>query len=153
MVFSHRSHTEVPTPLRIFLMSDNTLMNIVYKMYIIFFRLQSVNLVPKIISLRDATLTPWGWVTNICVGNLNITGLTDNGLLPGQHQGIIWTNAGILLIGPFGTNFSEILSKSHIFSFKKMHLKLSSGKWWPFCLGLNVLFHYSPVTPVTPHAM
>ena len=31
--------------------------------------------------------------------------------------------------------FSEI----HTFSFKKMHLKLSSGKWRPSCLGLNVL--------------
>ena len=24
-------------------------------------------------------------------------------------------------------------------SFKKIHLKLSFGKWWQFCLGLNVL--------------
>ena len=24
------------------------------------------------------------------------------------------------------------------FSFKKMHLKVSPLKWWPFCLGLNV---------------
>ena len=37
------------------------------------------------------------------------------------------------------TNFSEILSKIHAFSFKKMHLKMSSAKWLPFCLGLNVL--------------
>ena len=27
----------------------------------------------------------------------------------------------------------------HKFLFKKMHLKMSSGKWRPFCLGLNVL--------------
>ena len=27
----------------------------------------------------------------------------------------------------------------HIFSFKKMHLKMSPGKWRPFCIGLNVL--------------
>ena len=32
-----------------------------------------------------------------------------------------------------------ILDEIHTFSFKKMHLKMSSGKWWPFCLGLNVL--------------
>ena len=43
-----------------------------------------------------------------CVGNLTIIG-SDNGLSPGRHQAIIWTNAGILLIGPLGTNFSEIL--------------------------------------------
>ena len=34
---------------------------------------------------------------------------SDNGLLPGRHQAIIWTNARILLIGPLGTNLSEIL--------------------------------------------
>ena len=43
------------------------------------------------------------------------------------------------IIGPFGTNFSEILIKSHTFSFKKMHLKMLSGKWRPFCLSLNVI--------------
>ena len=43
-----------------------------------------------------------------------------------------------MLIGTLGTNFSEILIEIHIFSFKKMHLKTSSAKWWPFCLGLNV---------------
>ena len=48
---------------------------------------------------------------------------SDNGLSPGWRQAIIWTNAGILLIGPLGTNFSEILIKMYIFSFKKMHLK------------------------------
>ena len=33
---------------------------------------------------------------------------SDNGLLPGQLQAIIWTSDGILLIGPLWTNFSEI---------------------------------------------
>ena len=42
------------------------------------------------------------------VSNLAITG-SDNGLSPGRRQAIIWTNAGISLIGPLGTNFSEIL--------------------------------------------
>ena len=83
-------------------------------------------------------LTHWGRVTHIWVGKLTIIG-SDNGLSPGRHQAIIQANAGILLIGPLGTNFSEILSEIHIFSFKKIHLKLSSGKWRPFCLGLNVL--------------
>ena len=84
------------------------------------------------------SLTHWGRVTHTCVGNLTITG-SDNGLSPGRRRAIIWTNAGILLIGTLGTNFSEILSEIHTFSFKKMHFKMSSGKWWPFCLGLNVL--------------
>ena len=64
---------------------------------------------------------------------------SDNGLSPGLHQAIIWTNAGILLTWPLGTNVGEILIQIHTFSFKKMHLKMSSGKWRPFCLGLNVL--------------
>ena len=77
-------------------------------------------------------------MTHICVGNLTIIG-PDNGLSPGQCQAIIWTNAGMLLIGLCGTNFSDILIGIHTFSFKKIHLKMSSAKWRPFCLGLNVL--------------
>ena len=64
---------------------------------------------------------------------------SDNGLLPGRHEAIIWTNAVMLLIQTSKANFSEILSEIHTFSFKKMHLKMSSGKWRPFCLCLNVL--------------
>ena len=52
-------------------------------------------------------LTHWGRETHICVSKLNITG-SDNGLSPGRRQAIIWTNAGLLSIGPLGTNFSEI---------------------------------------------
>ena len=83
-------------------------------------------------------LTHWGRVTHICVSNLTIIA-SDNGLLPGRRQAIIWTNAGILLIGPLGTHFSEILIGIQTLSFKKMHLKMPSAKWRPFCLGLNVL--------------
>ena len=53
-------------------------------------------------------------------------------LSPGRRQAIIYTKDGILLIWPLGTNFSEILIEINIFSFKKMHLKMSSGKWRPF---------------------
>ena len=89
-------------------------------------------------------LTHWGRVTHICVGNLTIIG-SDNGLSPGRRQAITWTNVGVLLIGPLGTNFSEMLIEIHTFSFKKIHLKMSSGKWWPFCLGLNVLTYWGLV--------
>ena len=57
-------------------------------------------------------------MTHICVGKLTIIG-SDNDLSPDRRQAIIWTNAGILLIGTIGTNFSEILSEINIFSFKK----------------------------------
>ena len=97
-------------------------------------------------------LTHWDRVTHICISKLP-TILSDNGLSPGRRQAIIWTNAGILLIGPLGTNFSEIFIKIHIFSFKKMHLKVSSGNCQPFCLGLNVsnyvIFTYDRYSNVT----
>ena len=47
-------------------------------------------------------------MTHICVSKLTIIG-SDNGLSPDQRQAIIWTNVLLLLIGPLGTNFSEIL--------------------------------------------
>ena len=84
------------------------------------------------------SLTHWGRVTHICVGNFSIIG-SDNGLSPGRRQAIIWNNAVISLIGPFGTNLSEILIGIQTFSFKKLHLKTSSAKWRLFCLGLNEL--------------
>ena len=77
-------------------------------------------------------------MTHICVRKPIIIGW-DNGLSPGRRQAIIWTNTGILLIGPLGTNFSEILIEIDISSFQKTHLKMSSAKCRPSCLGLNVL--------------
>ena len=77
-------------------------------------------------------------MTHICVGNLTIIA-SDNGLSSGRRQATIWTNDGVLLIGPLGTNFIEILIEIHLFSFKKMRLKVSSAKRWPFCFRLNVL--------------
>ena len=67
-------------------------------------------------------LIHWGWVMHICISKLTVIG-SDNGLSSDRPQAIIWTNAGIVLIQIFGTNFSEILSKIHTFPFKKMHLQ------------------------------
>ena len=106
--------------------------------------------------LNHSRLTHWGRVTHICVSKLTIIG-SDNGLSPDRRQSIIWTNAGILLIGPLGTNFREILIEIRTFSFKKMHLKMSSGKWRPFvaasmCLGTSnytcSYFHRPIIAPV-----
>ena len=87
--------------------------SVIYKMAAILSQPQCVN------SLRPS------------LSKLSILG-SDNGLSPGRRQAIIQTNAGILFIWPFGTNFSEILIEINTFSFKKMHLKMSSGKWRPF---------------------
>ena len=67
--------------------------------------------------------------------------------LSGRRQAIIRTNVIILLIGPLATNFSEILIEVLIFSLKKMRLKVLSAKWWPSCLGLNVLNKWSACIP------
>ena len=45
-------------------------------------------------------------MTHICVNDLTSIG-SDNGLSPGRRQAIIRTNAGMLLIRPVGTNFSQ----------------------------------------------
>ena len=67
-------------------------------------------------------LTHWGRVTHICVSKLPSIG-SDNGLSPGRRQAIIWTNAGILLIGALGTNVSEILVKIVHFHWRKCFWK------------------------------
>ena len=76
----------------------------------------------------EVPLTHRGRVTHICVSKLTII-VSDNGLSPGRRQAIIWSNAGILLIETIRANFNEILIKIHTFSFKKIHLKTSFGKW------------------------
>ena len=80
----------------------------------------------------------WGRVTHICVSELTIIG-SDNGyspvLAPSHYLNQCWN---IINSTPI-KKFSQILIEIHTFSFKKMHLKMSSGKWRPFCLGLNML--------------
>ena len=80
---------------------------------------------------------------HICISKLTIIG-SDNGLLPGRRQAIISTNAGILLIGPLGTNFSDIVIWIQIFSFKKMHFKMSQlcTNKFAFILGIISLKSY-----------
>ena len=73
----------------------------------------------------------WGRVICVCINN-STSIVSDNGLLPGWCKAIMWTNDMILLLGPLGTNFSEILIEIHTFSFKKMYLKILSVKWQPF---------------------
>ena len=99
------------------------------------------NIYKNIRRTRSQHLTHWGRVTHIWVSKQTTIG-SDNGLSPGRRQAIIRTNAGILFIWTVGTNSSEILSEIHTFAFKKMHLQMSSAKWWQFCFGPNVLNDY-----------
>ena len=88
-------------------------------------------------------LTHWGRVTHIRVSELTIIG-SDNGLWPGRRQAIIWTNAGILLIGPLGIHFGEILIEIRTFSFKRMRFKMASIWSRPTCVkpGLVITLDY-----------
>ena len=84
---------------------------------------------------KNLHMTHWGQLKHMCVSKLTIIG-SD---VVTWTAPAIWTDARILLIGPSGTNFSGILIEIHTFSFKKMHLKMSSRKWLPFCRSLNAL--------------
>ena len=50
-------------------------------------------------------------MAHICVSKIIII-VSDNGFSPGRRQAIIWTNAGILVIGLLGINFSEIFIRN-----------------------------------------
>ena len=70
--------------------------------------------------------------------NLVIIG-SDSGLSPVQRQAITWTNAALLSIGLLRTNFSEIWTGMLSFSFKKIHLKMTSAKMMVILSGGNEL--------------
>ena len=83
-------------------------------------------------------LTHWGRVTPICVSKLTVIG-SDNCLSPGRRQAIIWTNAGILLIGSLGTNFNDFFNRnSYIFTqenqFENVVWKMASILSRPQCV-------------------
>ena len=78
--------------------------------------------------LGGGVLTDIIRVTHICVSKITLID-SDNGLSPGRHQAIIWSNVEILLIRTIETNFRVILIEFHEFSFRKVHLKMSSEKW------------------------
>ena len=69
-------------------------------------------------------LTHGGRVTHICISILSIIA-SDNGLLPVRRQAIIWTNAGIFLIGPVQTSLKYLLKFIHF------HSRRSVSKYRP----------------------
>ena len=64
-----------------------------------------------IIAGMGEDLSNWGRVTHICVSTIIIID-SYNALSPGRRQAIIWTNAGMLLIGLLGTKISDISEKN-----------------------------------------
>ena len=53
-----------------------------------------------------------------------------------KYQIIIWPNSGLLFI-PREKYFNVFLIEIEHHPYKKIHLKVSSAKWPPHCLGLN----------------
>ena len=49
---------------------------------------------------------------------------------------------GYCQLNPQEQTSSETLIKIQKFSFTKIHLKISSAKWWPFCRGGDELMHW-----------
>ena len=67
---------------------------------------------------------------------------SDNGLSLIRSKAIMYTNAMSLSITPLGTNFGDILIKIQTFSFRKMHLEMSSAKWRPYSLISGSIYCY-----------
>ena len=63
-------------------------------------------------SIRRCILTHWSRVTHICVSSATINS-AENGLSPGRCQTNIWTNAGMLLIGPISIVQWNLLRNLH----------------------------------------
>ena len=57
---------------------------------------------------------------------------SDDVLSPARRQAIIDTSTELFQIPLSGTKYSEISIKIQSFSVKKLDLKMSSAKWWPF---------------------
>ena len=95
-------------------------------------------------------LNHWGRVTHIFANKITTIG-TDDCLSPFRRQDIVWINAWIELIGFLETNFGEILIRIQTFSFKKMHFKMSSAKWRPFCHCLHFALIHTQSLP-HPHS-
>ena len=82
---------------------------------------------------------------HICVSKLAIIS-SDNGLSPGRrHYLNQWWN---IVNSKLRNKLQWNLKRNSYIFIKKMHLKMSSGKSLPFCLGLNVLTHWGRVTHI-----
>ena len=76
-----------------------------------------------------------GWVAHICISKLTIIG-ADNGLWPGRHQAITWTNVGILLIRTLGTHFHsrKCICKCRPWNGISSQLYVYNSAHWDCCI-------------------
>ena len=85
--------------------------------------------------------THWGWVMHVCVSKLNING-SDNGLAPTMWQTIHYLNQWWNVVNWTLRNKLQWNFKWNPYIFiQEMYLNVSSAKWRPLCLCLNVLNH------------
>ena len=84
-----------------------------------------------------ASVLAWG-LTNISVSKLTIVGSRQWLVawpVPSHYLNQCWTNVDWTLWNKLQWNLNR---NSYIF-IKENALKMTPGKWWPFCLDLNVL--------------
>ena len=79
-------------------------------------------------------LTHWGRVTHVYVKKASPWLVQIRAC-----QSVILANAGLFLMVP-ETNLSKIRIKIQQISLTEMNLKMTSAKWRPLCLGLNVIW-------------
>ena len=124
----------------------------------------------QLCSIQYIPSNEWGSLAHMCPGLWPVKSLRPSDAYMRQWNNHHWfrrwlvacpvptitrTNTGILLIGSLGTDFSDILIKIYTFLLKKMHMKMSPGKWRSSCLGLNVLSSFricmeKPAHPINP---
>ena len=79
------------------------------------------------------------------VSEVTIIG-SDNCLSPGRRQAIIWNNAENIITCTIRNKLQRTLNRNWYFSFKKIQLKMESGKWRPLCVDLNGLINKDQLT-------
>ena len=89
-------------------------------------------------------------MTHIYLSKLSSIG-SYNGLSPGRHQTIIWTNINIVNWAQ-KNKFKKIFIVIYTFLFKKIQFKMS-GKLRPSRLGLSVLRRESQYSNTTSYCI
>ena len=112
------------------------------------FHLEGFHILIVSLVTRRRWLTDWGWVTHICVNKKNLWFrwwfITLS--VPSYYLNQCWKIVNWILINKLQWNLNR-----NSFSFKEMHLKMSSGKCRPSCLVLNVLKQWSSADWATSH--
>ena len=101
-------------------------------------------------------LNHWGRLMHMCISKLRFINGSDNGMSPGRHQAIIWTNAGILLIWILGTLVKSLIF-IHFHSRKfiwKCRLRNSDNfVLASMCQSMPLMSEYVKIVPTDGHLL